>query len=40
MVGGADHFAVALAAGAHADLLDQPFGEDAAGLDIAHLVLE
>ncbi|CAH0326407.1 hypothetical protein SRABI128_05314 [Microbacterium sp. Bi128] len=32
--------AVALTAGTHADLLDQAFGEHAAGLDVAHLILE
>jgi hypothetical protein len=33
-------FAVPVAAVAHADLLDQPLGEDAPGGDIAHLVFE
>ena len=40
MVARAHHFAVALAAVGHADPLDQPFGEDAVGRHIAHLVLE
>ena len=40
VVAGALELAVALTAGAHADLLDQAFGEHAAGLDVAHLVLE
>lgn len=40
VVAGALDLAVALAAVAHSDLLDQPLGEYTAGLDVADLELQ
>ena len=40
MVPRALDLAVALAAGTHPDLLDQPFGQHTAGLDVPDLVFE